>query len=330
MNSLIAGISITCFASAYLMALTLEITRLFFRSGVRGALLIGFSAAGFLAHTLYLGHRAATASASPLSSAYDWSLVAAWMLVASYLYVSYTFPKTSTGLVVLPLVLALIAGAYRFADRTPIAPEPASRIWASIHGLFLLLGAVAVIVGFAAGVMYLAQSYRLKHKLPPMRGLRFPSLEWLERVNSRVVVLSVILVGVGFISGVLLVAISGPDAGGFGWTDPVIVSSGVMFVWLVISALFNALYRPARHGNKVAYLTLANFVFLVMVLAIFLREGHAHGAPKQGAAANHAARESSVASEPAPLTLSNSLGLVNPRRHRNCGDAHASDHRRRV
>ena len=46
--------------------------------------------------------------------------------------------------------------------------------------------------------MYLVQSYRLKHKLPPIQGLQLPSLEWLERVNARATVLSALLLVIGF------------------------------------------------------------------------------------------------------------------------------------
>ena len=44
--SWIENISITCFLASYAVALALEVSRLFFRSGVRGALMVGFSTAG--------------------------------------------------------------------------------------------------------------------------------------------------------------------------------------------------------------------------------------------------------------------------------------------
>ena len=40
--SLISGITVFCFAASYSVALLLEITRLFFRSGVRGAVMLAF------------------------------------------------------------------------------------------------------------------------------------------------------------------------------------------------------------------------------------------------------------------------------------------------
>ncbi len=67
-----------------------------------------------------------------------------------------------------------------------------------------MAGTLAVMVGFVAGLMYLLQSYRLKHKQPPTPGFRLPSLEWLEKVNSRVIILSALLIGIGFLAGIIL------------------------------------------------------------------------------------------------------------------------------
>ena len=82
-----------------------------------------------------------------------------------YLYLTWYHPKISIGLFLLPLVLALF-GLSQFADQQPFPQSHAGQIWGTIHGIFLLLGVVAVSIGFVAGVMYLIQSYRLKHKLP--------------------------------------------------------------------------------------------------------------------------------------------------------------------
>ena len=195
--------TLTAIALAYTAAWLLEASRLFSRGG-RGEAVMALVGGGFVAETCYLGYRTASATASPLSSSFDWCLLAAWLLVAAYLYLTIYHPRGAIGLVVLPLVLLLIIAAALFADRQPIAPQPASQLWGAIHGVFLLLGTVTVMIGFAAGVIYLVQASRLKRKLPPPGGLRLPSLEWLDRINSRVVVISVILVAIGFLAGVVL------------------------------------------------------------------------------------------------------------------------------
>jgi ABC-type transport system involved in cytochrome c biogenesis permease subunit len=286
---LISGISLVCFGASYAVAWVAELSRIVFRGRASQFVAVGFLLAGFLAHTLYLSYRAFELSASPLSSSFDWCLVAAWLLMAAYLYLAWYYPKAPLGLYVLPLVLALVVAA-ALADRTPFAPGQASRVWGAVHGIFLLLGYVAVMVGFVAGLMYLVQARRLKRKRPPAPGIRLPSLEWLEKVNSRVIVLSTLMVGVGFFAGVILNVVDRGGQGELPWSDPVIWSSALMLGWLLAAALFNAVYRPSRRGRKVAYLTVASLLFLVIALATLLWVNTEHGGQR--------ARDHNVAARP--------------------------------
>jgi ABC-type uncharacterized transport system permease subunit len=266
--SLLSGISVLCFAGSYTLVLLLEVVRMFYRPGLRPGVAIGLTSVGLLAHTLYLARRAFTASGAPLSSAFDWYLLAAWGLVVVYLYLSWYHRKMSIGLFVLPLVLVLI-GLAEFASREPFPQSHAGQIWGMIHGIFLLLGLLALTVGFVAGLMYLLQSYRLKHKLPAATGPRLPSLEWLEHVNSRAILISALMVGVGFASGIVLNMISHHiKIDEVPWSDPVIWSTAVMFAWLFVAALFSVAYRPARSGRKVAYLTVASFALLAVSIGV--------------------------------------------------------------
>ncbi|MEX1223376.1 MAG: cytochrome c biogenesis protein CcsA, partial [Pirellulales bacterium] len=185
-------------------------------------------------------------------------------------------------LFLLPVVLGLIGVAYLFDDR-PFPVNRASQVWGTVHGVSLLLGTVVVILGFIAGVMYLVQSYRLKHKLPPSDRFKLPSLEWLETTINRSIAISTLLLAAGVLSGVILnVAIRvGRGASGLGWNDPVVWTSGLLFGWLMAAWIFSALYRPARQGRKVAYLTFATFGFLVLTLAVVLWAPSDHPASVQ-------------------------------------------------
>ena len=95
------------------------------------------------------------------------------------------------------LVLALVAMSWG-ASSEPFAPDRASRFWGAAHGAVLLAGTVTVCVGFLAGLMYLIQSISLKHGRRTADRLRLPSLESLERVNSRALAVSALLIGLGF------------------------------------------------------------------------------------------------------------------------------------
>lgn len=276
---MLAGISILCFAASYSVALALEASRPFFRSGLRGAVMYAFALAGFAAQTLYLVYRAATTNDLPLSSEFDWYLLAAWLLVGAYLGLTLSYPRTAVGLFILPLVLGLLAVARFLADQHPFPQSKAIQGWGMVHGAFLLLGTVSVLVGFVAGVMHLMQSYRLKHKLRPLPGFQFPSLERLERANTAAVEFSALMLLAGFLAGVVLNVVthsSGTDKS-VPWTDPVVVSSGLLLAWMLAAALFSLAYKPARQGRKVAYLTVASFVFLVLALGTMLVSPTEHG-----------------------------------------------------
>ncbi|NIL96528.1 MAG: hypothetical protein GTO53_03825 [Planctomycetales bacterium] len=262
------GITVTCFAASYLVALMLEFSRLFFRSGVRGALMLGFAGAGLVAHSLYLAGRLARFDGGPVSGWFEWFLLASWILVATYLYLACYHPRNPIGLFILPLVLVLIAVGYLFRFEGAFG---GARLWGLVHGLSLLMGTVVVLIGFVAGVMYLIEAHRLKQKRPPAGRFRLPSLEWAEKVNGRTLVFSTILLGIGVLSGLALNAINqSQGAMALPWSDPVVWSSGVLLAWLVAAAAFNFAYRPARRGRKVAYLTVASMIFLLLALGVIL------------------------------------------------------------
>jgi ABC-type uncharacterized transport system permease subunit len=131
----------------------------------------------------------------------------------------------------------------------------------------------------------LGQARRLKHKLPPQRGLRLPSLEWLQKTNRQSLTMAMATLAVGIVSGTILNVIHhDPDQGFVPWTDPVIVVTVGLFGWLLLSSLLGLVYQPAREGRKVAYFTVVSFAFLMTALAVGLFMDTQHGGPRQNRA----------------------------------------------
>jgi hypothetical protein len=294
--SIFAGLSVICFAGSYTVALALETSRLWFRSTVRGVLLVAATVLGLAAHAGYLVHEATREVAiTPLASWHHWFLVAAWVLAAFYLYLLLAHPKVPAGLFVLPLVLALtVAGWWQAGEDFPLARgTSAAGGWALVHSASPLLGTVAMLIGVTAGTMYLLQAWRLKHRRPVAERWRLPSLEWLERVNGRALVISAALLAVGVASGFVVNQLHHArqlfDAA-VAWSDPVVWSGAVLIAWLAAMTVFGAVYPPARSGRKVAYLTLGSLVILVLVLLSLLVAPSSHaGAPSPMPADRHAA-----------------------------------------
>jgi hypothetical protein len=279
----VTNVHIFCFAASYSVALLLEISRLFLRAPARILGTVGFTAAGLLAHSIYLVLRTSPDpdKPPPLSSWYDWLLLIAWGVAAVYLVMQLRRPQAATGIFMLPLVLALIGIAWLFRTVPPFPRSQSLYIWGVVHGVTLLAGSVVVMLGFVAGLMYLVQSHRLKRKLPPRQGLKLPSLEWLQKANQRALVLSSWLLAVGLVAGLALNLVQRQE--GMPWSDPVVLTSGLLFIWLLIVLLFEWLYQPAQQGRKVVYLTLASFIFLGLVLGMVLLAPSQHASPAAAA-----------------------------------------------
>lgn len=276
---MLSGVSIICFAASYAVTLTLEVSRLWLRVRVRWLLMIGFAAAGLLAHTIYLGVRAQAdlvrGSRVPLSHWYDWCLLAAWVLAAAYLGLAVRRRENTMGIFLLPLVLALIGAGYAVREQPPFARAQALSYWNILHSGLLLAGTASAALALAVGTMYLFQSDRLKRKLLPRPGFRLPTLEWLHRCNRRSMLVAKFLICLGLLAGVVLNFIR--RAGhlqSVSWTDPVVLWSGVLLLWLAGEAALELRYRPAREGRSVAYATVASCLLLVLVLWLVLTGHH--------------------------------------------------------
>lgn len=277
MTAFLSGISIVCFAASYAVALGCEASRLVFRSGMRGIVMVGFAAAGLLAHTLFLGWRAVTESSVPLSSPFDWYLLAAWLLAAGYLWLALANPRTPVGLFLLPVVLALI-GAATLASNQPFLQSPAARAWARIHGSFNLAFSVAIALGAVAGLMWLIQAGRLARKQAPIRGFRMPSLERLALVTHRMLGIAAWTAVAGFVSGIVLNAVKLPES--VPWGDPVVLRMGLVVAWLVVADAVALATRRRPVGDRIAaWLSVASFVVLVGSLTWGLFVPSQHGRP---------------------------------------------------
>lgn len=281
MTAFLSGISVLCFAASYAVALACEVSRLAFRSGVRGAAMVAFAAAGLLAHTLFLGWRGVNAAALPLSSPFDWYLLAAWLLAAGYLWLTLANPRTPVGLFLLPVVLLLV-GAAQLSSQEPFPQSPATQVWGAIHGLFNLAASVSVALGAVAGIMWLIQAGRLQRKQPPLQGFRMPSLERLAHVTNRTVGIAAWTAAAGFASGIVLNAVNKQRGllETVPWTDPVVLRMGALVAWLIVADAASHAARRRPDGARVtAWLSLVSLAVLTVSILWGLFGDTRHGIP---------------------------------------------------
>lgn len=270
MAGLIERLTVLCFAGTYGLALASDLARFVVRWPGRWYATVGLTALGWLVQTAYLANLAWQAGAPPVQTPFESLLVLSWLLAAIDIYLLVHSPKTgAAGLFVLPVVLGLNIAAVWSPRAGWVGGlgtgSPVIAFWGMAHGVLLLAGSVCSCVAFAAGLMYLVQSDRLKHKRPPRFGLALPSLEQTERLNRGAIIAAFPLLTAGLVIGVILtVAVQREAGASIGWADPKVISTLVM--WLVFAVLLHARFRPTMRGRRVVVLSVVAFLFLAFSL----------------------------------------------------------------
>jgi ABC-type transport system involved in cytochrome c biogenesis permease subunit len=281
-------LSVLCFAGTYGLALLAELARFVVHSAVRWYVAAGLMALGWLVQTVFLTNLLIKNPQMLVATSFESVMVLSWVVALIGLYLMVRSPKpVAVGMFVLPLVLGLVIGGGWFAPRQSDWLDWGGTIafWGTVHGIFLLAGAVSTCVGFFAGVMYLVQMRRLKAKRPSPFRLVLLSLEQSERINRGAITIAFPLLTFGLLIGMILsvTARSGGStiatAHTLQWTDPKVLSA--LSMWLVFAVLLHARFRPAMRGKSMMILTIVAFAFLVFtwVGVEALQLPTAHGAP---------------------------------------------------
>ncbi len=264
MPEFLQRITVLCFGASYGAAFLLELLHYFRPRPIFRLVGIGFGIAGLFAQTAYV-------FAQPVSlTTTDGSLLfLAWILAIFYLYGTFHHQRIVWGLFVLPLVLTLVILAVAY----PTASQGTrgslwnllvfdGRFWGTLHGVLVLLAAVGVCVGFVASLMYLVHAHRLKAKLKPQQGMKLLSLERIEEMNRRAILISFPLLTAGLLIGVGRYLQKGFSLAE--WNSPRILSS--VALWLVFAILLYLRYGIHARGKRVAWWTIGAFVLLLAAL----------------------------------------------------------------
>jgi ABC-type transport system involved in cytochrome c biogenesis permease subunit len=277
-------LSVLCFGGTYGLALACDLARFVVRGQARWYATLALTTLAWVVQTAYLGNLTIQNKQLPVSTVFESLLVLSWVLAGVGLYLIVRSPKpVAVGVFVLPVVLALVVVAGVWAPREDWVASGwggATRFWGAAHGVLYLIGAVSSCVAFAAGLMYLAQSHRLKHKRPPRFGFKLPSLEESERLNRGAITVAFPFLTAGLLVGVVMeVALRKAGHSRLGWTDPKVVSGVLM--WLVFAGLLHARFRPEMRGRRVMIFTVVAFLCLAFAtVGVDLLHITSHGVPR--------------------------------------------------
>lgn len=249
-------------AVLYLAATVAALAGVAGRHALSGRLLRWLLGLGLVAQIAAIVLRSVSGGNVPMTGLSDSLSILAVLMVGLFLLAEIRAPLLALGAVVGPLAFALAFGAMALKGDVQPLPPALRTIWFPLHVGVALLGDAVFALAFSASVLYLVQERRLKaHR---GRGVlrRLPSLETLDRVSHTCLVWGLVLLTLGFMSGIVWAHVAWSDRP---WIrDPKIVFT--LLVWLLYVVLLQGRMTAGWRGRWAAQLTIAGFMVIVISL----------------------------------------------------------------
>jgi ABC-type transport system involved in cytochrome c biogenesis permease subunit len=233
--------------------------------------------AGALAHTFVVGMQTMEAGHIPVTNASSAISTTAWLLVLAYLYTEMTTDERAMGTFILPLVIVLQV----IPVLNPGIEERAEVLQGPLFGIHvsaLLFAYASFGLACVIGVTYVLLFKEIKAKHLGFFYARLPSLQVLDTMNQRVIVVGWLFLTVGLAAGAIWAAQSpsyDPRVQAMSLGDPKI------FVALVSWAMYSFEAFAARRlgwgGRRTAYLSAVGFAIVLLnfvPISYFLTESH--------------------------------------------------------
>lgn len=195
------------------------------------------------------------------------------VIAAQYLLIQRKTELPVLGAFVTPLIFLNMMMAIRspFGTQIPNLPPALQSYWMAIHVPVMFIAYSAFGNAFAVGLVYLVQEYQLKSKKPSHLLFRLPSLEELDHLIYRIIMIAFPILTVG----VALGARWAYDAWGryWGWDAK---ETWAFITWLVYLIYLHMRLVAGWRGRKSAYLSLIGFgvVLFTYIGVNYLSELH--------------------------------------------------------
>jgi ABC-type transport system involved in cytochrome c biogenesis permease subunit len=237
--------------------------------------------AAALTHTFVIGMQTMELGHVPVAGVTSTISTFVWLLALAYLYIEMTTDERAMGVFILPLLVALQAiPAFRTGveDRAAVLQGPLF----GVHVSSLLFAYASFALACVIGITYVLLFKEIKAKHLGFFYARLPSLQVLDRMNQRAIVVGWLFLTVGMIVGAIWAA---QARGGYGAGDPRVQAMSLqdpkIFVaivcWVVYSFELFAARRIGWGGRRVAYLSALGFAIVLLNLvpiSYFLTRSH--------------------------------------------------------
>jgi ABC-type transport system involved in cytochrome c biogenesis permease subunit len=243
-----------------------------------GRLATGLLAGGVLAHTFAIGMRTVELGHAPLVGTTAAISAFVWLLGLAYLYVELTTEERAMGVFVLLLAVSLYLMPALDPAVNPRPPLLQSPLF-TIHVVSMLSAYASFALACVIGITYVLIFTEIKARHLGFFYARLPSLQVLDAMNARAVMVGWIFLTIGLTVGIVWATqIQGspdPRAQAMGLADPKILVALVS--WAVYSFALFARRAIGWSGRRAAYLSAIGFAIVLLnflPIGYFLTKSH--------------------------------------------------------
>jgi ABC-type transport system involved in cytochrome c biogenesis permease subunit len=235
---------------------------------------------GVLSHTFVIGMQTMEVRHVPFANPSRAVSTFVWLLTLSYLYLELTTDERAMGVFILPIIVGLQVIPVLspgVENRDPVLDSP----WFWVHVSSLLFAYASFGLAGVLGLTYVLQFKEIKKKHLGYFYTRLPSLQILDRMNSRATVTGWAFLTLGLIVGVVWtfeakkLAPANSNLQDIGLYDPKVLFA--ILAWALYS--FAVLARGAMGwtGRRAAWLSAVGFVVVqlnLVFVSYFVESSH--------------------------------------------------------
>lgn len=218
-------------------------------------------------HAAYLGMvfhfvsltEAVVQTGLPLASVHNSESLLAFFIMVIFMLVYMVYKTTSTGIVVFPLVFLLTFIAASGQQPLVFTPSAVHYGWLRAHIFTIFIGYAALFVSFGASLIYLLQERTLKSKKSSGLFSRLPSLQVMDDIGYRSLMLGFPFMTLGLIFGTIVAEATYHR---FDFSDPKILFSVLM--WAVYLVMVYTRLSAGWRGRRAAVLASAAFIAAIV------------------------------------------------------------------
>lgn len=233
----------------------------------------GLTLAGFVIHFAGIVMRGVEHGGFPATNLREVIFLLAWTAISVYLLVHFKLRIEVMGIVILPLVVALMLATLLIPHGEPggtgspgvegaVAPVPdgVDKAIRMIHIIPAVLGVSALFLTFASSLIYLIQERALKAHRPTKFLLKLPSLEGCEKLGHQSLTWGFSLLTFVVITGVITAGYA-PHAD---WRL-IFREKWSLLAWLIFAVvMYDRIFSGGWRGRKAAYLSILGFGVMIL------------------------------------------------------------------